>query len=136
MALLFTKDVQGQLCDPGETAVFSCATDMAHQGLTASWLKDNKPISDNMADRAKITAKENVFTLSIEKVAGADSGQYTCRVTNANNETCTCSAQLEVHQLSAAEKAEREKSQAPVYMVKLRDTDAILGSTASFMIHV
>ena len=34
------------------------------------------------------------------------------------------------------EKAEREKSQAPVYMVKLRDTDAILGSTASFMIHV
>ena len=49
-------------------------------------------------DRAKITAKENVFTLSIEKVAGADSGQYTCRVTNANNETATCSAQLEVHQ--------------------------------------
>ena len=38
--------------------------------------------------------------------------------------------------VSAAEKAEREKSQAPVYMVKLRDTDAILGSTASFMIHV
>ena len=38
--------------------------------------------------------------------------------------------------VSASEKAEREKSQAPVYKVKLRDTDAILGSTASFMIHV
>ena len=82
----------------GETAVFSCATDMAHAGLTASWLKDNKPIGDNMADRAKITAKENVFTLTIDKVQSGDSGQYTCRVTNANNETCTCSAQLEVHQ--------------------------------------
>ena len=78
--------------------MFSCATDMAHAGLTASWLKDNKPIGDNMADRAKITAKENVFTLTIDKVASGDSGQYTCRVTNANNETCTCSAQLEVHQ--------------------------------------
>ena len=38
--------------------------------------------------------------------------------------------------VTAAEKADREKSQAPVYMVKLRDADAILGSTASFMIHV
>ena len=38
--------------------------------------------------------------------------------------------------VSASEKADREKSQAPVYMVKLRDSQAILGSTASFMIHV
>ena len=94
----YTNNVIFFKCLAGEAAVFSCATDMAHAGLTASWLKDNKPIGDNMADRAKITAKENVFTLTIDKVQSGDSGQYTCRVTNANNETCTCSAQLEVHQ--------------------------------------
>ena len=38
--------------------------------------------------------------------------------------------------MTAAEKEAREKSQAPVYIVKLRDADAIVGSTASFMIHV
>ena len=82
----------------GETAVFNCATDMSHQGLTATWMKDNKPLDGSVADRAKIVAKENHFTLELTKTSSADSGQYTCRVTNPNNEAATCSAQLEVHQ--------------------------------------
>lgn len=61
-------------------------------------MKDNKPIGDAMADRVKIVAKENVFTLTIGSVKDEDKGQYTCRVTNANGEVATCSAQLEVHQ--------------------------------------
>ena len=51
-----------------------------------------------MADRVKIVAKENVFTLSFTSVKDEDKGTYACRVTNANGEAATCSAQLEVHQ--------------------------------------
>ena len=98
MALAFTKQAQGQLCDPGENAVFSCATEMKLTGLTATWMKDNKPIGDAMADRVKITAKDNVFTLELSSVKVEDKGQYTCRVTNAGGDVATCSAQLEVHQ--------------------------------------
>ena len=82
----------------GEAAIFSCACELKLQGLTATWLKDNKPIGDAMADRVKIVAKENVFTLSFTSVKDEDKGTYACRVTNASGEATTCSAQLEVHQ--------------------------------------
>ena len=78
--------------------MFSCATEMKLSGLTATWMKDNKPIGDAMADRVKITAKDNVFTLEVSSVKVEDKGQYTCRVTNAGGDVATCSAQLEVHQ--------------------------------------
>ena len=70
---------------------------MKLQGLTATWLKDNKPIGEELAARVKIVAKENVFTLSFDKAQAGDKGTYACRVTNANGEATTCSAQLEVH---------------------------------------
>ena len=50
-----------------------------------------------MADKAKITAKENVFTLELSGIQDGDSGQYTCRVADGNQVTITCSAQLNVH---------------------------------------
>ena len=50
-----------------------------------------------MADKAKITAKENVFTLELSNAQDGDSGQYSCRVTDGNQVTITCSAQLNVH---------------------------------------
>ena len=81
----------------GEKALFSCAVDVGAQGCTASWLKDNKPLDGKMADKAKITAKENVFTLEISGVQSGDNGQYSCRVTDQNQVTITCSANLEVH---------------------------------------
>jgi len=136
MALAFTKQVQGQLCDPGEAAIFSCACELKLQGLTATWLKDNKPIGDAMADRVKIVAKENVFTLSFTSVKDEDKGTYACRVTNASGEATTCSAQLEVHQLTAAERKEREASNHPVFMVKLKNAELITESTSSLMVHV
>ena len=38
----------------GEKALFSCATDANIPGLTATWLKDNKPVGDALADRVKV----------------------------------------------------------------------------------
>ena len=77
MALVYTKQIQGQLCEretrewkkvepafkssplfpAGESALFSCATDASISGLTATWLKENKPLDDKLADRVKIVAK-------------------------------------------------------------------------------
>jgi len=136
MALEFTKLCQVQLCDPGEPAIFSCACEMKLQGLSATWLKDNKPIGEELAARVKIVAKENVFTLSFDKAQAGDKGTYACRVTNANGEATTCSAQLEVHTLSAAERKEREASNLPVFMVKLKNAELIKDSTSSLMVHV
>ena len=81
----------------GEKAVFSCAVDVGAAGCTATWLKDNKPLDGKMADKAKITAKENVFTLEVSGVQTGDSGTYSCRVSDQNQVTITCSANLEVH---------------------------------------
>ena len=38
--------------------------------------------------------------------------------------------------VTADEKKERDASNTPVYIVKLRDSEVILDSTASFMLHV
>ena len=69
-------------------------------------MKDNKPIGDAMADRVKITAQENVFTLEITSAKNEDKGQYTCRITNTGGEVATCSAQLEVHQCKSLKNAD------------------------------
>merc|ERR1711899_434926 len=89
-----------------------------------------------MADRANIVAKDNVFTLEVASVKADDKGNYTCRITNANGEAVACSANLDVHQLSAAEKKTRETSQKPVFMGKLMNTALITDSSASMMVHV
>lgn len=46
----------------------------------------------------QIVAKENHFTLELPTCSAEDSGQYTCRVSDAAGANVTCSAQLEVHQ--------------------------------------
>jgi len=38
--------------------------------------------------------------------------------------------------VSAEERKEREESNHPVFIVKLRESELLLGSTASFMLHV
>ena len=44
------------LISAGEKALFSCATDANIPGLTATWLKDNKPVGDALADRVKVNS--------------------------------------------------------------------------------
>ena len=110
-------------------------------------------------------AKENHFTLELPACSAEDSGQYTCRVSDAaGSANITCSAQLEVHQrerlsaevirnqvcglttlynefvdrisVSAAERQEREASNHPVFISKLKDSEMLKESTSSFMLHV
>jgi len=132
--LTFTRKMQGQLCAPGENATFEAAASTG-AGVTATWLKDSAPLDDKLADRVKITSKGNLFTLSLTGCQPGDSRQYTCRVTESGGATATCTANLEVHSLSAAEKKQREESSHPVFIVKLRNSELIKDAAASFMIH-
>jgi Immunoglobulin I-set domain len=61
---------------------------------TVSWLKDNKPLDDRMADRiSKRQVDANTFELEVKHCRESDSGLYTARAINGT-ETATCSAQL------------------------------------------
>ena len=48
------------LISAGEKALFSCATDANIPGLTATWLKDNKPVGDALADRVKVREEHSL----------------------------------------------------------------------------
>lgn len=63
-----------------------------------TWLKDNKPLDDRLADRLTATEKaNNVFKLDIKHCSESDSGIYIAKATNGS-ETSTSSAQLVVHE--------------------------------------
>ena len=44
--------------------------------------------------------------------------------------------QINISTVTAAERKEREASNLPVYLVKLRNSELIADSTASLMVHV
>lgn len=47
-----------------------------------TWLKDNRPLSDRLADRISITQEGNIYRLEIKNVCETDSGTYTARAEN------------------------------------------------------
>lgn len=63
----------------GETAVFECEVEGADNVV---WLKDNRPLSDKLADRIVISKENDVFRLEIRNVSETDSGTYTARADN------------------------------------------------------
>lgn len=59
-----------------------------------TWLKDNKPLDDRLADRIKKTElANNTHKLELQHCSEDDSGLYTARANNGA-ESATCSAQL------------------------------------------
>lgn len=63
----------------GENAVFECEV----EGVTKlTWLKDNRPLSDRLADRITITEENGVYRLEIKNITETDSGTYTARAEN------------------------------------------------------
>lgn len=47
-----------------------------------TWLKDNRPLSDRLADRITITEENFVHRLEIKNITESDSGTYTARAEN------------------------------------------------------
>lgn len=81
----------------GNNATFEIQLDAKMSTLT--WLKDNKALSDRLADRFSTTVSDgNYYQLHIKHCAESDTGLYSARACNSNSDAVTCSAQLIVRE--------------------------------------
>nr|CAD7572365.1 unnamed protein product [Timema californicum] len=133
---VFTKTIEGSSLEPGQNAVFECEL-TSDSPSTLTWLKDNRPMDDRLADRVQASSKNDNtnFRLEIMHTRESDTGIYTARASNSvGNSTCT--AQLVVQELTAEEKQLRAEANAPLFLVKLKDTELLENTFLRFMIKV
>ncbi|XP_012537087.1 obscurin isoform X3 [Monomorium pharaonis] len=132
---VFIKTIEGCNVEPGEVATFECTMLTSDSTTRLQWLKDNKPMEDKLADRVSTTLTDNICKLEIQNVHESDSGIYIARALNANGEA-TCTAQLVVQKLSPEEKKARAEANAPIFLVRLKDTELLENTYLRFMIKV
>ncbi|XP_072755043.1 protein Obscurin isoform X6 [Anoplolepis gracilipes] len=144
---VFIKTIEGCSVEPkrpkkalihaiaGEVATFECTMLTTDPTVRMQWLKDNKPMEDKLADRVVTTMSDTLCKLEIQNVHESDSGIYIARALNANGEA-TCTAQLVVQQLSEEEKKARAEANAPIFLVRLKDTELLENTYLRFMIKV
>ncbi|XP_034942777.1 obscurin isoform X3 [Chelonus insularis] len=130
----FVKTIEGISAEPGESATFECRLESSGS-YRMHWLKDNKPLDESYADRVKISTTDNIFKLEINNITEKDSGIYTARAANGDG-NATCTAQLVVENLTAEERKAKDESKAPVFLVKLKDTELLENTYLRFMIKV
>jgi Immunoglobulin I-set domain. len=82
----------------GQNAVFDC-TLTSDTPTSMTWLKDNKPLEDRLADRVLMSSHEDNtrFLLEVQHCRESDTGVYTARATNVVG-SATCTAQLVVQE--------------------------------------
>ncbi|XP_017045137.1 obscurin isoform X2 [Drosophila ficusphila] len=118
--------------DPGETAHFEIQ--FKDQPGLVTWLKDNKPLEDRLADRITQTAAPmNSYRLDIKNCSETDAGTYTIRAQSAS-ETTTLSAQLAVGQAPGHD--ETKTNTEPAFLVSLKDAEMIENTLFRFMIKI
>ncbi|XP_043948228.1 obscurin isoform X2 [Drosophila biarmipes] len=118
--------------DPGETAHFEIQ--FKDQPGLVTWLKDNKPLDDRLADRITQTAAPmNSYRLDIKNCSETDAGTYTIRAQSAS-ETTTVSAQLAVGQAPGHD--ETKTNTEPAFLVSLKDAEMIENTLFRFMIKI
>lgn len=67
---------------------------MEEKPVNVTWLKDNKPLEDPLADRLKyIEGANNTYKMEIIHCRESDSGTYIAKTSNGF-ENATCTAQL------------------------------------------
>ncbi|XP_060875327.1 obscurin isoform X5 [Metopolophium dirhodum] len=118
----------------GENATFECEIEGA---MKVTWLKNNMPLPNTISNRTTITEdkENNLYKLQLNKVIMSDSGTYTVKAENDLGES-TSTALLFVENLSADEKKARAKANAPIFAVKLADTELLENTHARFMIEI
>nr|XP_016928763.1 obscurin isoform X5 [Drosophila suzukii] len=118
--------------DPGETAHFEIQ--FKDQPGLVTWLKDNKPLEDRLADRITQTAAPmNSYRLDIKNCSETDAGTYTIRAQSAS-ETTTVSAQLAVGQAPGHD--ETKTNTEPAFLVSLKGAEMIENTLFRFMIKI
>uniref|UniRef100_A0A2S2PE49 Muscle M-line assembly protein unc-89 n=1 Tax=Schizaphis graminum TaxID=13262 RepID=A0A2S2PE49_SCHGA len=130
----FHVNIKGTSRGVGENATFECEIEGATK---VTWLKNNMPLPNTIANRTSITEdkENNLYKLQLNKVIMSDSGTYTVKAENDLGES-TSTALLFVENLSADEKKARAKANAPIFAVKLADTQLLENTHARFMIEI
>ncbi|KAH9364291.1 hypothetical protein HPB48_008471 [Haemaphysalis longicornis] len=76
MPFSFAKDVT-----LGEKTLLTCAVTRGTEPFHFRWTQDGEPVA-NTVNKYATSVTENIATMTIEKVAAEDVGNYTCTVTN------------------------------------------------------
>ncbi|CAH1393217.1 unnamed protein product [Nezara viridula] len=126
---LFSKTIEGVNVEPGGSAAFECEID----AKSVHWLKDNRPISDRLSDRLTQMSVGNLHRLEILNVIESDAGVYTAHANTLSGQNSTCTANLVVQKLTEEERRARN---APVFLVKLNDTELLENTYLRFMVKV
>ncbi|KAK7869432.1 hypothetical protein R5R35_008161 [Gryllus longicercus] len=132
----FAQTISGLSLEPGQNAVFECKV-RSESAASVTWLRDNRPLDDKLADRVIQTARDDntTFRLELQHTRESDSGLYTARATNTQGSS-TCSAQLVVQELTDEERRRRAEANAPVFLVMLKDTELLENTFLRFMVKV
>ncbi|CAL7949959.1 unnamed protein product [Xylocopa violacea] len=132
---VFVKTLEGSSVEPGEMAAFECTLLHTNASTRVQWLKDNKPLDDRLADRVTASATGKTFRLQLQNVLESDSGIYIARAMNSEGQS-TCTAQLIVQTLTPEEKKARAEANAPIFLVRLKDTELLENTYLRFMVKV
>ncbi|XP_043515961.1 obscurin isoform X6 [Frieseomelitta varia] len=145
---VFVKTLEGSSVEPipennvelihavaGEMTVFECTLLHTDATTRVQWLKDNKPLEDRLADRLTASATGKTFRLQLQNVLESDSGIYIARAMNSGGQA-TCTAQLVVQKLTPEEKKARAEANAPIFLVRLKDTELLENTYLRFMVKV
>ncbi|XP_012273370.1 obscurin isoform X3 [Orussus abietinus] len=132
---IFEKTIEGCNVEPGESASFVCTLRPTDSPTSMQWLKDNKPLDDKLADRITISYDEKYYRLVIHNALESDSGIYTARAISGDGQA-TCTAQLIVQQLTPEERQARSEANAPIFLVRLKDTELLENTYLRFMIKI
>ncbi|XP_076659527.1 obscurin isoform X3 [Halictus rubicundus] len=132
---VFVKTIEGSSIEPGEMATFECTLLHTDATTLVQWLKDNKPLEDKLADRVTASAVGKTFKLTLQNVLESDSGIYIARAMNTEGQS-TCTAQLVVQKLTPEEKKARAEANAPIFLVRLKDTELLENTYLRFMVKV
>ncbi|XP_059224502.1 obscurin isoform X2 [Stomoxys calcitrans] len=115
---------------PGEPAHFE--VQFKEKPGKVTWLKDNKPLDDVLADRIVQTeAPMNSYRLDIKNCSERDTGAYTAKA-STGAEVTTCTAQLAVGQASGHD--ESQTNVAPVFLCSLKDAEMLECTQFRFLI--
>ncbi|XP_047105588.1 obscurin isoform X3 [Schistocerca piceifrons] len=132
---VFTETIEGCNVEPGQNAIFQCKV-ASDSPTNMTWLKDNRPMDDKLADRVKMESKDSSsFKLEIQHCRESDTGIYTAKASNVIGSS-TCTAQLVVQDISEEERARRAAANSPSFLIRLKDTELLENTYLRFMVKV
>lgn len=129
---VITKNLKSVHVKRGENAVFEIQYEEKPGIVT--WLKDNKPLNDVLADRISVSENElNYHRLTIKHCCESDSGIYTAKAVSGIQSTSS-SSQLVIGEDKAP--GVKEMDQEPVFLVSLKDAEMLENSFFRFLVKV